>query len=257
MIHSGLVSITFRQRAPAEVIKLVAQAGLEGIEWGGDIHVPHGDLAQARAVRQMTADAGLKVAAYGSYYRVGHREPLSFEAVLETAVELGAPSIRVWAGKQGSDTADDAYRRTVVEESRRIADLAQVAGLPVAYEFHKNTLTDSNAAARDLLEAVAHENIKSYWQPPRGSTVDYNLAGLDEVGPWLLNVHVFNWHISTGERLALAGGRNAWLRYLRKIASANHDPFAMIEFVVDDAPESFSQDAATLLEWLSLIQRER
>lgn len=257
MIHPGLVSITFRQLAPAEIIEMVAQAGLEGIEWGGDIHVPHGDLTQACAVRRMTADAGLRVAAYGSYYRVGHREPVPFEAVLETAIELGAPSIRVWAGKQGSDTADDAYHKTVVQESRRIADLAQGAGLPVAYEFHRDTLTDSNAAARELLEAVAHENIRSYWQPPRGSTVDYNLAGLDAVGPWLLNVHVFNWHISTCERLPLAGGKEAWMRYLRKIASSRPDPFAMIEFVTDDAPENFSQDAATLLEWLSLIQGEK
>jgi hypothetical protein len=46
MIQTGLVSITFRQLSPPAIIDLVRQAGLEGIEWGGDVHVPHGDLGR-------------------------------------------------------------------------------------------------------------------------------------------------------------------------------------------------------------------
>ena len=123
MIRSALVSITFRKLSPAEIIGLVKQAGLDGIEWGGDVHVPHGDVARAGEVRRMTEDAGLQVSAYGSYYRVGHEEPCPFEQIVETAVALGAPDIRVWAGKQGSEASDAAYRNLVVDTSRRIADL--------------------------------------------------------------------------------------------------------------------------------------
>jgi len=104
MIHSGLVSITFRSLSPLEIIELVLKAGLKGIEWGADVHVPHGDLKRAREVRKLTADAGLSVAACGSYYRVGVSEAqgLAFENVLETAVALKAPTVRVWAGDKGS-----------------------------------------------------------------------------------------------------------------------------------------------------------
>src|SRR6185312_7605034 len=104
MISPGLVSITFRALTPAEVIALVRQAGLRGIEWGGDIHVPHGDAGRAREVRGLTQGAGLQVAAYGSYYKAGVSEDagLAFGRVLETAVTLGAPVIRVWAGGAGS-----------------------------------------------------------------------------------------------------------------------------------------------------------
>lgn len=254
MIHSGLVSITFRKLAPQDIVRLVRQTGLEGIEWGGDVHVPHGDLEQARTVRRMTEVAGLTVSAYGSYYRVGHGEHLPFESVLETAVELGAPVVRVWAGKQGSDTADAAYRARVVQDSQRIAGLAADAGLIVAYEFHANTLTDTNVSAKTVLEVVAHPNIASYWQPPRGAALEYNLTGLDAVMPWLLHVHVFNWHLTTGERLALADGGRVWARYLKKVASTERDHFAMIEFVKNDAVESFMEDAATLKQWLSLTE---
>ena len=252
MIHSGLVSITFRQLSLREIVDLAVRAGLAGVEWGGDIHVPHGDLRRAREVRRMTQDAGLHVAAYGSYYRVEHDDPAPFERVLATAVELGAPAVRVWAGTRGSVEADAAYRAETVALSRRIADVAARAGVAVAYEFHAGTLTDTNASARNLLETVAHDNVKSYWQPPRGSEVAYNLDGLDAVLPWLLHVHVFSWG-ATGERLPLAAGEEGWMQYLRKIASSGRDHFAMLEFVQDDAPESFVRDAATLKRWLALV----
>ena len=81
MLIPGLVSITFRSLSPQDVIQLVKDAKLRAIEWGGDIHVPHGDLKQAKQVCAQTEEAGLQVAAYGSYYRVGEseREGLAFE----------------------------------------------------------------------------------------------------------------------------------------------------------------------------------
>ena len=252
MIHSGLVSITFRQLSPREIVDLVVKAGLEGIEWGGDIHVPHGDLLRAREVRRMTQEAGLAVAAYGSYYRVERDDPVPFDSVLATAVELGTPAVRVWAGTRGSAEADAAYRAEVIDLSRRIADMAASAGVTVAYEFHADTLTDTNASARNLLETVAHGNVKSYWQPPRGSEVAYNLDGLDAVLPWLLHAHVFSWG-AAGERLPLAASEEGWMQYLRKVASSGRDHFAMLEFVQDDVPESFLRDAVTLKRWLALV----
>ena len=257
MIHAGLVSITFRQLTPAEIVALVAQTGLEGIEWGGDVHVPHGDVRQARQVRQMTADAGLTIPAYGSYYRVGHGEPCPFEAVLDSAVALGTQVVRVWAGKQGSADADAGYRERVIADSRRIADLAAEAGVSVAYEFHGGTLTDTNASARALLEAVAHDNVLSYWQPPRGATVAYCLAGLDAVLPWLCHVHAFTWRaLPDGravERLPLAAGAAPWRQYLALAGEAERDIYAEIEFVRDDAPERLLEDAAALVSWLAAL----
>ena len=68
-INAGLVSITFRDLSPEEVVQVAVENGLEGIEWGGDVHVPHGNLAVAKKVARQTAEGGLKVASYGSYYR--------------------------------------------------------------------------------------------------------------------------------------------------------------------------------------------
>lgn len=253
MFVPGLVSITFRQLSVEEIIALVSQAGLAAVEWGGDVHVPHGDEAQARAAARMAEDAGLEVAAYGSYYRVGHPESGPFEAVLASAAALGAPQIRVWAGNQGSDSADEAYFESVAADSRRIATLAQDEGIGIVYEFHGNTLTDTNAAALRLLQTVDHANVRSLWQPPRFAAPAENLAGLEMVLPWLEHLHVFHWHLQTGERRPLAEGQAPWRDYLAQAGDAKRTRYALLEFVQDDAPEAFLRDAATLLQWLGNV----
>ncbi len=251
MIQPGLVSVTFRQLSPAAIVELVRQAGLQGIEWGGDIHVPHGDLVRAREVQALTAGAGLTVAAYGSYYKAAHSEDqgLAFARVLETAVALGAPVIRVWAGPAGSADTDAAARTRVVADLARIAGLAAGAGVRIATEFHGGTLTDSNASTAQLLAEVGHPNFFAYWQPAVNQDDVACLAGIDLIGPRLSHVHVFHWE-TVRNRRPLAEGAERWARFLRRIAAVPGDRYAMLEFVEADAPESFLRDATTLKQWL-------
>ncbi len=246
MIRTGLVSITFRKLSCREVVDLVAAAGMDGIEWGGDVHVPHGDLQRAHDVAAMTTDAGLAVPSYGSYYRVGHHEPCPFEAVVETAAALGAPLIRVWAGKQGSAAADDEYRRLVADEMCRIADLAAGADMRVACEWHNNTLTDTNESAFALLDAVDRQNVRCYWQPTPGMGERERLAGLlglIERGK-LAHVHAYQWE--GHDRLSLAEGADRWEGFCRPVAEDAEEHFVMMEFVAGDGPEQFVADAETL-----------
>ncbi|RME57352.1 MAG: sugar phosphate isomerase/epimerase, partial [Caldilineae bacterium] len=230
------------------IVDLVARAGLQGIEWGGDVHAPHGDVAQARRVRQLTVDAGLEVVTYGSYYRVGHSETGPFGAVLESALALGAPTIRVWAGRRGSRDADDAYWAQVVEDAQSIADQARRAGVQIAFEYHGNTLTDTRESARRLLLAVDRPNVGSFWQPPLDASRAENLLGIDAVAPWLRHVHVFSWRRTPGgrERLPLAALEEDWRVYLGRVRALPSDRYALLEFVRNDDPEQFLADATCL-----------
>ena len=261
MFQSGLVSITFRKLPPAEIVQLVSKAGLESIEWGGDIHVPHGDTKAAKEVRSLTEDAGLTVAAYGSYYRIGYSEEdgLPYERVLEAALALGAPLVRVWAGNKGSTDVDIDFRKRVVNESRRIAEISAAAGVVVAYEFHGGTLTDTIASARSLLEEVAHPNVKTLWQPNDPPDTDERLAGLLQVLPWLTNLHIFQWEPAVAggnDKRPLAEGERAWNEYLALAATTGRDHCALLEFVQDDEPEAFLRDARTLKKWLRSYHSE-
>ena len=254
MIKPGLVSITFRKLAPQDVIRLALEAQLCGIEWGGDVHVPHGDFDRARQVGRMTREAGLEVAAYGSYYRIDNESELPFEKVLETAACLEAPVIRVWAGTRPSESADDAYQRKITLESSRIAEAAAKAGVAVAYEFHRNTLTDTNKSALRLLKGVDHPNMKIYWQPPHNAPAEYCLEGLKAVLPKLAHLHVFNWRLDADgqtERQPLGEAEERWTRYLATVKAAGTDHFAMLEFVREDRPENLMEDSKILNHWLA------
>lgn len=258
MLQSGLVSVTFRKLAPAEIVALVRKAGLRGIEWGGDIHVPHGDLVRAREVGELTTEAGLTVAAYGSYYKAGHSEAagLRFESVLESALELRAPTIRVWTGAAGSAATDEDTRWRVVADLRRIAELAAKAGVRIAAEFHGGTLTDTNASTNQLLLEVDHPNFYSYWQPLMEMTDAECAEGLTAIRPRLAHLHVYQWRWEAQKyhRLPLAEGTARWAEFLQLAAAAPEIPggrYAMLEFVENDAPESFLRDAPVLKAWLA------
>ena len=260
MFTSGLVSVSFRNLDCDRIIAATVENGIAGIEWGGDIHVPHGNLAQAAVVREKCAAANIAVSAYGSYYHAGESEQngLKFADVLATAAELGAPLIRVWAGSKGSAQATLNERRAIAADLHRIAEMAWRSGIAVATEYHSGTLTDNNDSAYQLLfkEAV-HPALLTFWQPPSGMPAEYCLAGLTQLLPKLASVHVFYWDFSTGQRLALplADGEAVWSRYLEL---ADHSPglhCATLEFFKDDSLEQYRIDADTLKTWLSRLPR--
>ena len=200
----------------------------------------------------MTLDAGLTVCAYGSYVRLGEEDPATFPGVIEAAKELGAPAIRVWAGKRSSADADDDYRKRVAEEAVRFADLSGDAGIGMCYEYHADTLTDTDASALALLRATSHPAIYSLWQPPHERTVEENVAslrGVIAVGA-LHHVHVFHWP-RRGERVPLAEGADRWQAYLNVMREARCERPLLLEFVRGDDPDQLRADAAMLREWIS------
>ncbi len=245
MILPGLVSVTFRQLSVDQIIAQTRAAELKGIEWGGDVHVPHGDLAHASEVALKTRDAGLAISAYGSYYRAGHDADLLAETVVASAHALGAPIIRIWAGKLSSAEADASYWARVADDCRKISALAADQGMKVVLEWHRNTLTDTADAAARLFSAVDHPNLHTYWQPRLKTAIEKNLLDLATALPRLAGVHVFHWDADTGARCALAEGEAAWRQYLARLPQGL-DMFASLEFVADDDPSILSREAAVL-----------
>lgn len=253
MFKTGLCSVTFRQLTVEEIIELCKASKIEAIEWGGDVHVPPGDLKRVEEVARQTKDANLLSTSYGSYYRLGEYEKNThaFAEILATAKSLEVRSIRVWAGKYGSEAADDAYRQGVIDETREIATLAGQQGIIINLEYHGGTLTDTKESAARLLAEIDHPHVKAYWQPAVGETVENRLATIDALKPWLSDVHVFYWDIT--KRLPLAEGKDAWSVYLKQLQSASQERILYLEFVQEDKVEQFIEDARTLQEWIKEI----
>jgi 3-dehydroshikimate dehydratase len=252
MFTLGLVSVTFRSLNPEEIIQLVKRAGVQSIEWGGDIHVPAGDLKQALNVGRRTREEGLHVAAYGSYYRLGRSaaEATPFEPVLASAEALGAPTIRVWAGPHGSDDCSPEDRREVIDDGLRVAELAAKKGISISLEYHGGTLTDTRASVHALMEELAHPNIEFLWQPTNGEAVELCADRLRDVLPRLRNVHVFHWWPTAADRRPLSEGETSWRTYIDIVRQRGKPAEFLLEFVLDDSPDQFLADAATLRHWL-------
>lgn len=249
MIRTGMCSVTFREESVDQVIKWTKEAGLDGIEWGADVHVIPGDLELAVDVALKTQKADLKVLSYGSYYRAGAtQQEYSFTDILQTAKKLGAPSIRIWAGKAGSDEVTQAERKQVVEDIQAVATLASEVGIEVHLEYHGGTLTDTSESARELIEEINHSNVSLYWQPAVGLTLEERIATIQDVKPFIRHVHAFHW--LEYDRLALAEGVDAWQLYLDQLLLENQriDQHFLLEFVKDEDPTQFKKDAQVLID---------
>lgn len=242
----GMTSVTFREKTPGEIIALTKKAGLLGIEWGGDIHVPPGDTVTAREVGRMTREEGISVLSYGSYYHLGRGEPA--ESVLETALELGAPNVRLWAGDFSPEAADETYWRKAVSDLREFCRKAEAMGLSVSTEYHRGTLTETGRGALHLMKEAGCRNLFTYWQPNPDITHEENLRELSQVSPYLSSIHVFRWK-GANVRHPLEDGAGEWAEYIRSSSKAPWGA-CILEFVKDDSPEQFLQDARCLLKLL-------
>jgi len=254
MIKAGLSSITLRRYGIAEVVRYAVDAKLSVIEWTADPHVPHGGIEAAREAATRTLDAGLEIAGYGAYYRCG--EPAvspPFEQVLETALALQAPSVRVWAGRKPSATAPGTYWKAVARDLERVAKLAAAANCPVSLEYQDHTLNDCPEGWRQIMEAGDYGAVTSYWQPTTATEEKHRVDVLNEMLRHVANVHVFVW--DHGVRVPLARGEREWFRIFELLADdTRRDHCALLQLVEKDRPEHFMRDAATLRDIVSQIR---
>ena len=246
---SGLTSVTFRNLSVDEIIALCVQAGLDGIEWGSDVHVPVGDLALAKQVKEKCHEQGIQILAYGSYYRGG--DVAQFHDVLATAQAIGAKIIRIWAGYHvHPDEISDTQFNELVSNLTQAAVLAKEKGIALGFEYHRRTMSETLAGAKRLLDPLPMDNVFTYWQPNPDITYEQQLAELDALAPRLAHYHVFAWE-KGNIRYPLAHGMNKWQNYIAHGAKHSYPSAAILEFVKDDKAEQFREDAAVLKQILA------
>ena len=248
--QTGLVSISFRELLVGEIIHAVQAAGLDGIEWGGDVHVPHGDTILAARVGKQTREAGLEIAAYGSYYRfedlMGKDGP-DPDSVIDTAEALGADMIRIWPGSIGSADASAEWVSQVADRTASLAEKSGIRGMRLGFEFHDHSLTDSAESTLNLLLEIGNVSVTTFWQPYLHTTEADREKSLRQVLPHLSNLHV-NFFGDHGwpDVQPLKTGQAAWQKYLEIVQSGGRSHWLTIEHVAGHSLDQFSEDAAVL-----------
>jgi hypothetical protein len=141
MIRIGLSSSALLTLSAHDLIAAAVGAGVDAIEWAGDFHVQQGDAAAVSGLMMETLRAGLTTASYAPLYRAlpGGELGLRFESVLETALRLQAPIVRIFLGGVSSVCREGEGRARLAAEARRAGRQSRPAGrdrLPVAGTEH-------------------------------------------------------------------------------------------------------------------------
>lgn len=247
----GLCSVTFRNKSPEEIVKLVKDEGLEVIEWASDSHIPANDTIQAKKIAKLMKSEKITTSSYGTYYQLGSFE--DFNSLIKIAKIIGASTIRVWAGEQSSADSTNDYRKKIVEDAKRIGYLAKKANIKIGIEYHLNTLTDTPASAEQLMNEINLTNVLLYWQPSENLSVKERIESLSRLAPWIVNVHIFHWE-DYNNRYPLEKGFEEWKQYIQMIDQLSpHNPNYLLEFVPGDQVQGYIESSDTLKEIINQI----
>lgn len=241
MIKAGLCSITFRSYSVNEIINIMKNTKLEVIEWGGDVHVPHGNIEIAKMVKEKTEENCFRISSYGSYYRIGE-EKEKFIDVIKTAISLGVSMVRIWAGNKESQKVDLEYLKLFIKESKEILRIARDNNIELSFEYHKGTLTDTLESTKRLCEETG---IKTYWQPYPDRDIKEMINELEILGSYITNIHIFNWD-KNWQRKLLIEDMDKIKKIIEIVRRFEGIHNVLIEFVKDDKLENFYNDTETL-----------
>jgi len=263
----GLCTIAFRERLLTDALDIAREVRADGVEiWGREPHVSPLELdrPRAEAVARMVEARGLELVALGSYHRLGVPEKaegnVPLTVTLRTAHALRAPLVRVWAGDLGSDRATEEDWQRVIAAARLASLQAETLGLTLLLEMHDDTLTDTGATARRMVEEVACDNVALVYQPSLGYEAEDPLARLEQVAPFVQHVHAQNAeppeHPGEAPRRTLIGRGVVDYRALAgRLAAAGYGGYLQVEFVVGSLAEKVSAAAADVAYLRSITDR--
>lgn len=237
----GLVSVSFRDRTPDEILKTMQPAGLSYIEWGSDVHAPCTDTARLGEIAALQAQYGITCCSYGTYFRLGQTPIAELEGYIAAAKILGTDILRLWCGsKRGAEmTAEE--KAALLAECKQAADIAARTGVTLCMECHKRTFTECANDAVWLMEEVNSPHFRMYWQPFQWQTVEENLKNAQKIAPFAAHVHVFHW--KGADKLPLQDAVAEWQAYLAHFSAPRT---LLLEFMPDDRLETLCREADAL-----------
>lgn len=158
----GFTSVSLRSYPVEEVVDIAAKAGAEIIEWGSDFHIK--TIEDAEKAKKLCDEKGIIINSYGTYYRTGCGNEEQWKEICKIADAMGAKYIRTWLGTKGSSKTNEKEYALLLEDARRMADIAAEYGLVICHECHHHTYNDTESSSLRFLKDVERSNVKTYYQ---------------------------------------------------------------------------------------------
>lgn len=158
----GLTSTTLRGYSLEEVADISYKAKADVIEWGSDCHVK--TPADAQKAKILCDERKIIINSYGTYYKIGCGDIEQWEKICSVSAVMGAKYVRTWLGEKGSAVTGEKGYNALVEETLKLADIAEKYSLVICNECHPNTYNDTTKSAMRYLRDVNRDNVKTYYQ---------------------------------------------------------------------------------------------
>ena len=237
----GVVSVSFRDRTPDEILKAAQGAGLDCVEWGSDVHAPCRDYERLCEIAELQEKYGLICSSYGTYFRLGQTPIEELDDYIDAAKRLGTDVLRLWCGTKSRADMTDAECEALLSSCRQAAARAEEHGVLLCMECHRKTFTENPDDAVWLVQSVNSRHFRMYWQPFQWQTVEQNIENAKKIAPYAMHIHVFHWKGS--EKLPLEDAIDEWQGYLGAFSAPRT---LLLEFMPNGNVEELSGEARAL-----------
>ena len=241
MFKTGLVSVSFREHTPREILTAMKTVGLRHIEWGSDVHAPADNGKALAELAALQREFGITCCSYGTYFRIGQDSPQEIIRYIRAAAVLGTRTLRIWAGNRSSEDYTPEEKVQFIEECKQLAAIAGEQAVTLCLECHNGTMTDRADFALELMERVNSQHFRMYWQPNQFCSREVNLAYAEKLAGYTDTIHVFHWR--ENERFSLSSGMAVWRQYLQCFSG---NEMLLLEFMPYNSLDSLAAETAAL-----------
>ncbi len=241
MYKLGLVSVSFRDKSPEEILTEMKKSGLSVIEWGSDIHAPCDDPQKLKEIVDLQNEYGIKCCSYGTYFRMGKNNPPEIIPYIKAAKALGTKVLRIWCGCSASEKCKKCRKHDLSAEAKELSLIAEGEGVTLCLEFHPYTFSDCAESSLQLMKSTNSPHFRMYWQPNQHRSLGENIREAKELSNFVENIHVFNWQ--GNDRFPLSDSTDDWGKYLKCF---NRTQNLLLEFMPDDKIETLPLEAEAL-----------
>ena len=245
----GVVSVSFRNHSPEEIIIATKNAGLSCIEWGSDIHAPYDNMERINEIVKLQNEYSITCSSYGTYFRLGEDDINDLQRYIDAAKLLGTDVLRLWCGNKSAELYSDDEKREFFTECMKAAKIAEKNNVTLCMECHHGTYTQTIEGTLELMHLVASPNFCMYWQTNQFQSSEKNIKYAESVEPYCKCVHVFNW--MGNDKFSLSEGVNIWEKYIDILKNVNT---FLLEFMPDNNIETLKTEGNLLLQ---IIEKQR
>ena len=237
----GLVSVSFRQHTPKEILEVAESAGLSCIEWGSDVHAPCNDTERLTEIVALQKEYGITCSSYGTYFRLGETPIEELKDYISAAKILGTDVLRLWCGTKSGADCSDQEKQSLLDQCRQAEKIAREENVTLCMECHRKTFTQYPKDAIELMKIENSPYFRMYWQPFQWQGIEENLAYAEAIAPYTHHIHVFQWKDTN--RFSLNDGIDEWRGYLSKFSAPRT---LLLEFMPDDKITSLPTEVKAL-----------